>query len=247
VDLSYEIKLMTEAELVEQLLVLSDVAIQQHFLQEHRLLLNEEVVRLLDLQVAHFLRADIDRTFAIASLLRYIGELTNNPGYVAWSRVNEGDAHSIGLGEYELAIACYDDAAEIYKSYGSPEYAWALVGKVNALSCISRYEEALNIGHEIGPVLEAQGWRRSLAVLTMNLGNVHSRRGEDSESLAMYDRAADLYQHLRTEKKTDWALIQNNRSIALRNLGRFDASIEVCKLVNDTLLQLGEKVEAARN
>lgn len=89
---------MTEAELVEQLLTLPDVATQKRCLEEHKLLLNDEVARLLDLQVAHFLRADILRTFEIARLLRYIGELTNNPGYVAWSRVNEGDAHGIGLG-----------------------------------------------------------------------------------------------------------------------------------------------------
>lgn len=237
---------MTEAELVEQLLTLPDVATQKHFLEEHKLLLNDEVVRLLDLQVAHFLRADIRRTFEIADLICYMGELTNNPLYIAGSRVNEADARGIGLGEYELAIACYDEAAAIYEAHGSPRYAWALIGKVVALSFIGRYEEALELGYKITPVLEAQGWLRSLAIVSMNMGNVYSRRGEDFEALAMYDRAADFYRQLGKEKTTDWALIQINRAVAMRNLGRVDASIEICKLGIDTLLQLDEKVEAAR-
>jgi len=239
---------MTEAELVEQLLSLPDVATQRRFLEEHRLLLNDEVARLLDLQAAHFLRSDICISLKMAELLCYMAELTNNPLYAGWSRVLEADARGIGLGEYEIAITLYDDAAAIYKAHESPRYAWSQLGKVNALSCIGRYEEALELGHRIGLVLEAQGqgFRRSLALLTMNLGNVYSRRGEDFESLAMYDRAGDLYLQLGKGRTTDWALIQLNRAVALRNLGRFDASTEASNIARDTLLQLEEKVEAAR-
>ena len=125
---------MTEAELVEQLLILPDVATQKHFLEEHKLRLNDEVARLLDLQVAHFLRADIHKALEIADHLCYIAELTNNSFYKAWSRVSEADARSIGLGEYELAIVLYDEAASIFEALGSPRYAWAQLGKVNALS-----------------------------------------------------------------------------------------------------------------
>jgi len=237
---------MTEAELVEQLLILPDVATQKHFLEEHKLRLNDEVARLLDLQVAHFLRADIHKALEIADHLCYIAELTNNSFYKAWSRVSEADARSIGLGEYELAIVLYDEAASIFEALGSPRYAWAQLGKVNALSCVGRYEDALEVGHRISPVLEAQGWRRSLSILSMNLGNVYSRRGEDAESLAMYDQAADLCKQMGKDGTTDWAMIQQNRAVAQRNLGRFDASIETSKLARDTLLKLDEKVEAAR-
>jgi CHAT domain-containing protein/tetratricopeptide (TPR) repeat protein len=237
---------MTEAELVEQLLTLPDNTARRRFLEEHRLLLNDEVARLLDLQVAHFLRANIHKALEIADHLGYMAELTNNPFYKAWSRMSEADARSIGLGEYEQAISLYDEAAAIYGAHGSPKEAWSQLGKVNALSCIGRYEEALDVGHRIRPVLEAQGWTRSLAILTMNLGNVYSRRGEDSESLAMYDQAADFCKQLGKEWTTDWALIQQNRAVALRNLGRFDTSIETSKLSREMLLQLDEKVEAAR-
>lgn len=238
---------MTEAELVEQLLKLPDISIRRRFLEEHKLLLNNEVARLLDLQWAHFLRADIRMSLEITDLLCYMAELTNYPFYKAWSRALEADTRAFGLGEYEQALALHDEASAIYKAIGDPpEQAWAQIGKVSVLSHLGRYAEALETGHRISPILEAQGWRRSLAVLTMNLGNVYNRRGQDLESLAMYDRAAELYQQLGKERTTDWALIQVNRAYALGNLGRFDASIESSKVAREIFLQLNEPVEAAR-
>ena len=238
---------MTEAELVEQLLTLPDITTRRRFLEEHKSLLNDEAARLLDLQAAHFLRADIRKSLHITELLCYMGELTSNPLYKAWSKVLEADARAIGLGEYEVAIALYDEAAGIYRAHGiAAEEAWAQGCKVSVLSHLGRYEEALEIGHKVSPVLETHGYRRSLANLTVSLGNVYSRRGEDSESLAMYDRGAELYKELGKEQTTVGAMVQMNRAYALRNLGCFDASIDASKKARDTFLQLDENVEAAR-
>lgn len=237
---------MTEVELVEQLLALPDLAARRQFLEEHRPLLNDEVARLLDLKAAHYLRADVQASIEVAGHLRYIAELADKPVYKALGLVLEADARSIGLGEYERAIALYDEAVEIYKIYDPPEQAWAQVGKVSALSHLSRYADALETGHRISPVLEAQGWRRSLAILTMNLGNVYYRQGEDLDALTMYDRAGDLYKELGKEKTTDWAMIQMNRAGVLRNLGHFEDAIKSIKMAKDTFLELEEPVEAAR-
>src|SRR5215213_1670409 len=175
---------MTEKELVEQLLTLPDHPTRRRFLEEHRLLLNEEVARLLDLEAAHFLRADIRMSLEITNLLCYMAELTGNPAYKGWGRVLEADARAIGLGQYEIALVLHDEAAEIYQSIGRvSEHAWSQLGKVSVLSHLGRYEEAIEIGYRISPVLEAQGWRRDLANLTISLGNVYSRRGEDLKSL----------------------------------------------------------------
>lgn len=238
--------LTTEAELVEQLLALPDNTARRRFLGEHRSFLNDEVARLLDLQAAHFLRADVHMSLEITSYLCYMAELVHNPLYKALGLVLEADARGIGLGQYELAIDLYDEAVEIYKEFDPPEQAWAQVGKVSALSHLGRYAEALEVGYTISPVLESQGWRRSLAMLTMNLGNVYNRRGEDLEALNMYERAGVLYQQLGKERTTDWAMIQMNRAYALRNLGRFEDSIESSKMASNTFLNLDEPVEAAR-
>ena len=238
---------MTEADLVEQLLNLPDITTRHCFLEEQQLFINEEVARLLDLRAAHFLRADIRRTFEIIELLSYMTDLTNDRLYKAWSRVLEADARAIGLGEYERALALHDEAAGIYEAIGRPaDQAWSQLGKVSILAHLGRYTEALEIGNTIHPVLEAHGYHRSLANLTISLGNVYIRHGQDLEALDMYNRAAELYRQLGKEGTTGWALIQLNRAVALRNLGRFDASIQAGNLAIDTLLQLDEKVEAAR-
>lgn len=238
---------MTEAELVEQLMTLPDLAARRRFLEEHKSGLNYQVAQLLDLKWAHFLRADIQMALEITGLLCDMAELSGDLLYKAWSRALEADARAFGLGEYELGLSLHDEAYEIYQAIGNTsEQAWAQVGKVSILSHLGRYAEALEVGHRISPVLEAQEWWRSLAVLTMNLGTVYYRQGQDLESLAMYDRAADLYKQLGNEGTTDWAMIQMNRAGALRNLGRFDAAIESIEIARETFRRLAEPIEAAR-
>jgi len=238
---------MTEAELVKELIDLRDIGDRHRFLEEHCSRLNDEVARLLDLQAAHFLRKNIQRMLEIADIFCYMAKLTHNSLYKGWGLVTEADARSIGLGEYEVSLALYDEAASIFEAQENPaEQAWAQACKVSALSHLGRYDEVLEIGYRIRPILEAHGYRRTLAILTLNLGTAYYRQGEDLESLNMYNLAGSLYQELGQERTSDWALIQMNRAYALRNLGQFESSIEASISAQEMYIQLDEKVEAAR-
>jgi tetratricopeptide (TPR) repeat protein len=217
---------MTEAELVKQLLSLREITAQRNFLKDHKMRLNDQVADLLTREANHFLRADIRVSLQIADHLCYIAQLTDNPLYKALGLVLEADARPIGLGEYvgeyDGGIALYDAGIEIYRTYGCLlEEAWSQIGIVNALSYVGRYTEAIDIGLRIGQVFEVNERWRSLAVSTMNLGIVYGRWGKDIESLAMFDRAAEIYLQMGIEGKANWALIKQNRAVALRNLGRF--------------------------
>lgn len=238
---------MTETELVERLMALSDLAARKHFLEENITLLNDEVVRLLKEQADHFLRTDIRTSLEISDHLCYMAEITNNPLHKAMGLILEADARSIGLGEYDIGIALYDEGVEIYQAHGRIlEQAWSQIGKVNALSYVGRYAEAIEIGNKISQVFEAYKRWRSLAQLTMNMGIVYGRWGKDIESLAMFDRAAKIYRQMGIEGNANWSLIQQNRAVALRNMGQFEDSAEASKMARDALFQLDEKVEAAR-
>ena len=238
---------MNAMGLVEELVALPDVAAQKHFLDEQTLLLDDEVASLLKKQADHFLRVNIQHSLEIADLLSHIAELTHNQCYGALGLLVEANARSIGLGEYDRAIKLYDEAAEIYRSHGCvAEQARSQVGKVNALSYLSRFAEALEVGQASMPILEAHGQWLPLITLTMNLGIVYGRQGEDIESLAMFDRAGELYKQMGVEGETGWALIQQNRAVSLRNIGRFDDSITASQSSRDLLNRLGEVVEAAR-
>ena len=238
---------MNAPDFVEKLVTLPDVASQRNFLNEKVPLLNDEVARLLKAKADHLLRANIHGSLSIAELLHYISEIKHNPLYGALGLLVEANARSIGLGEYERAVSLYDEAAEIYRLNGRvAEQARSQVGKVNALSYLSRFPEALEAGEWATPILEAHEQWLPLVTLTMNLGVVYARQGKDHESLVMFDRAAQLYEQIGLEGKSGWALIQQNRAVALRDLGQFDASIAASRLSMEVLNELGETIEAAR-
>jgi CHAT domain-containing protein/tetratricopeptide (TPR) repeat protein len=238
---------MTCRELIEQLLALPDVEAQKRFLEEHAPLLNDQVAHALKEQADHFLRADSQRALQTANLLFRMAELSGDPAHRALGLRAEGNVRCLGLGEYQKAIELYDEAARIYQRQDRlVDQAKSQVGKLEALSHLGRYTEALETGHWIRRILEEHAEWHVLAVLTMNLGNVHSRAGDDARSLEMYDRAAALYRQLEAEGVPHWLLVQQNRAIALRNLGRFEDSIQASHTAWEGLRSLGQKVEAAR-
>jgi CHAT domain-containing protein len=238
---------MNTFDLVEMLSTLPSLTAQRQFLEEHVASLDDQVARLLKEKADHFLRVDIHQSLNMASLLDCMSRLTQNSLYKALGMLAEANARSIGLGEYERAVKLYDQAAEIYRLNGRiAEQARSQVGKVNALSYLSRFRDALDAGEWASPILEAHEQWLPLVTLTMNLGVVFARQGKDPESLVMFDRAAELYQKMDVEGKTSWALIQQNRAVALRDLGRFDDSIAASRLTMEVLKELGETVEAAR-
>jgi CHAT domain-containing protein len=238
---------MNASEFVETLVDLGDAVKQRNFIEEQSALLNDEVANLLKQKADHFLRADTRACFEIADLLRYVSDLTRNPAYQALALLVEANTRSIGLGEYTKAIELYDEAAEIYRSHGYvAEQARSQVGKVGALANLSLFGEALKVGQWAAPILEAYQQWRPLATLTMNLGALHGYQGEDAASLAMFDRAGELFKKIGQEGETAWAMIQQNRAVALRNMGHFDDSIVASQASRDAFLNLDEKIEAAR-
>lgn len=238
---------MTCQELIEQLLKLPDVEAQKRFLEEHTSLLDDQVAHALKEQADHFLRADSQRALQTANLLFRMAELSGDPAHRALGLRAEGNVRFIGLGEYQKAIELYDEAARIYQRQGRlVDQARSQVGKIGALSHLGRYTEALETGQWISRILEDHAEWHVLAVLTMNLGNVHSRTGDDARSLEMYDRAAALYRQLEADGEPPWLLVQLNRAIALRNLGRFEESIQASHVAWEGLNSYGHKVEAAR-
>jgi CHAT domain-containing protein/tetratricopeptide (TPR) repeat protein len=238
---------MTPQDLVQQLLELPDVEAQKRFLEEHVSLLDDQVAHALKEQADHFLRADSQRALQTANLLFRMAELSGDPAHRALGLRAEGNVRCLGLGEYQKAIELYDEAARIYQRQDRlVDQAKSQVGKLEALSHLGRYTEALETGQWISRILEEHAEWHVLAVLTMNLGNVHSRAGDDARSLEMYDQAAALYRQLEAEGEPPYMWVQENRVIALRNLGRFEDSIQAGQIAWEGLVRLGQKISAAR-
>lgn len=238
---------MTFPDLVEQLLALPDIETQKRFLEEHTSLLDDEVASALKERADHFLRSDIRRSRAVVELLFVVARLTHNPLHRALGLMAEANARSIGLGEYERGIGLYDEAALIYQSLGRlVEQAKSQVGKIGALAQLDRFVEAQEVAEWAGRILEEHDEWQVLAGLTANLAAAFGFAGDDARSLELYDRAEEIYRQLGDEGKPAWLWVQTNRAVALRNLGRFDESMQASRTAWEGQSQLGQRIAAAR-
>lgn len=223
---------MMPQELVARLLSLPDREARRQFLAQHHNLLDDDVAQTLKAQADTFLRSDMKRALELADLLLVMADLRQDPLNRALGLLAEANARSIGgIGQYQQAVGLYDQAAQIYQRQGQPILeARARVGKVYSLALLGRYAEALETGRLAGQVLEtAQQWL-PLVNLTMNLAIVRGRQREDARALAQFDRARSLSTYLDSNRQELLALIESNRAIVLRNLGRFDASIAASQI-----------------
>jgi CHAT domain-containing protein len=239
---------MASHGLIGSLLALPDVAAQRRFLEEHISLLDDQVASALKERADQFLRADLQRSLETADLLLYLAELTDNPLHQALGLLAEANARCLGgLGEYQRALDLYDEAAGIYQANGClAEQARSQIGKLYALAFLGRYAEALETGGWASEVLEAHGQWHPLATLTLNLGLIHGRMGDDTKALALFDRAWELYRQLGPEGEPFLPWADQNRAIVLRNLGQFEASIQAGQRAREMLTRSGQSAEAAR-
>ncbi len=237
----------TVDEQIEELLDLPEAPARRQYLETHPALWTDEASLALKARADQLLRVDVRRSMAVALLLCDLGDVSGEPRYRALGLLARANAHSIGLGEYEEARALYDEAGAIYRTLGlQVEEARAQVGKVWPLACLGRYEEAVEVSEWSGRVLETNGQWAPLATLTMNMAAVHGRQGEDAAALDMLDRARQIHRRLGAEGTPVLALIEQNRAIVLRNLGRFDESVGASRQAWERLTALGQTVEAAR-
>jgi tetratricopeptide (TPR) repeat protein len=238
---------MDPHDIVEQLLSLPDLEAQKDYLAENAPSLPDGLASALKERADSLVRSDIRRALEVAELIRHYATLSGNPLDTAEALLAEGNARFAGLGEYAPAIQLYDGAAEIYRHQGRPGLeARSQVGKLGALANLGRCEEAIQVGEEISAALHRHGETRALATLLMNLGGVHGLAGNDARSLEMFDSAEALCRELGLEGTADWMSVQQNRSVALRNLGRFEEAIELGQQVSDGLERLGYTAESAR-
>jgi CHAT domain-containing protein len=198
-------------------------------------------------QADHYLRADLQRCRQAAELLKSMARFTDNPLYHALGLRAEGNAYAIGGGDYRRGIACYDEAAEIYGRFGRLlDQAWSQNGKIYALANLGKYDEALAVGEWAAEVFRHQQEWLPLAELTVNLAIIHGRLGQDHDALHLLDQAHALYARLGEEHANRRLVVDMNRAIVLRNLGRFAESITVNQSVLHSHNSQGNAVTAAR-
>lgn len=238
---------MSYDQLIDRLLAEESPSARRGRLAAQAALLDEGFGAALKGRADQLLRADIQASLEAAELLVMAGEVAGAAPLRALGLLARANAESIGLGEYQAALASYDEAAAIYRAAGrEADEARSQIGKLWALACLGRYDEAEAAAAWAGGVLEEHGQLRPLATLTMNMAAIYGRQGADAAALAMFERAGAIYERLGEEGAALLPLIDQNSAIVLRNLGLFERSIAASERALARLLEQGQTVEAAR-
>ena len=205
-----------------------------------------DFANLLKKEADRLMWENIELCFAFADLISQLSQLYDMPTFQALSLRARGNGHSIGLGEHQKGIDCYDEAAQIYANLGHPvEQAWSQNGKLYALACLSRYDEALATGKNASQILEENEEWAALADMMVNLAIIHGRLSQDAEALQKLNRAKAIYGRLGSDGQVPLLRVELNRGILLRNLGRFDESIQAIKIALE-YEQHGQSITAAQ-
>lgn len=241
-------KALTSEEAVAGLLTLSNRQEQHAFLRAQAAYFDERAAQSLKQQADRLMRSDVQAALHLAHLLTDLGEEAKLPVARALGLTTEANALAVGgLGDYYRAVACYEEAAMIYASLQRPvDRAKVLAGKIYALAFLGRYAEALADGQWATHILQAHQQSQTLAGLNWNLAIVYGRQGDDMGALEKFDQIRDFYENLGQEGEWCLPMVEQNRAIVLRNLGRFEESIAASQRAWQLFAQLGQTAELAR-
>lgn len=241
-------KVPTHEELVDHLLALSNQEAQRRLLHTAAPSRDETLAHLLKARADQLIRSDVQAALRIGHLLLELGDSFALPVARALGLTTEANVLAVGgFGDYQHAVLRYEEAAAIYAALQRPvERAKVLAGKVSALAFLGRYTEALEDGQAAAQLLQADAQWQALAGLNWNLAIVYGRQGDDMGALEKFDQVRTFYQELGQAGEWCLPMVEQNRAIVLRNLGRFAESISASQHAAHLFAQLGQTAELAR-
>ncbi len=231
--------------MIETLLTQPDLDAQKDLLRASLPTSDDRLSDGLKEQADRFLRVQVQRSLDMAYLLQYLGDLQGDDCNRALGLLAEANALNLGgLGQHAGALDRYDLAATLYGKQQRPaEQAGAAVGKVFALAMLGRYDDALATGYQARPVLEEHQQWRALANLSINLAVVHGRKRDDTLALAEFDQTRALCLRIGVDGQRLLPMVELDRAIVLRNLGRFRAAIAANEHALHLLERTNQKTE----
>ena len=242
---------MTSQELVAQLINLENLDAQKELLNEHMRLLEDklfadEIADGLKTEANNFLGSNIQSASNLAKLLLYLSVQTGNSLHRALGLRAKANVVFMGDADYQSTVELCDEAMHIYETQNMPtDAAMAQTIKIPALARLGNFDEAFEVGEQISQILRKNELWVPLVGVISNIAAIHHRRGEDSQALALFDQIKELYTLLGEVSESN-AKVDHNRGVFLRNLGKFEESIELTNAAWSAFNNLGVDVGAAR-
>lgn len=192
---------------------------------DHAPAIDEAYAQKLKALADHALRNDLRECLDIADLLLALGEATGIGPIRALGLLVRANGIGIGHGDYAAAIPDYETAANIYLELDRPvDAARSRIGQVVALATQQAYDRALTVGEAAADVFRKAERFDLLSGLLSNIGLIYGRAGQDKRALVCFDEVMEICQSTPTLRR-QLAQTGINRSIVLRNLGRFPEAI----------------------
>ncbi len=171
-------------------------------------------------------RATLDE--ALAHFRRVTGDAPNADAAECLGSL--GGVHSL-LGEYEQALARFEQGAEQLRALYAPEHPKLAQFEVNQgyacmnLGRFARAEELLRSA--LAKLRGAYGAdHETIGNALVNLGGCMEAQGRIEEALAAHREARELYERVWPETHPDISNALSNESLCLQRLGRLDEALE---------------------
>ncbi len=178
-------------------------------------------------QVLFYLPKDAPKATQIADRILDMAAWQQAPLVEALGLQTKAIALTLLDREYETALTLFDQSNAIYTKHNDDlSIAIGQVARVWALACLQRIEEAFEAAEWAEQVLTQQQAHRTLAALSNNLAAIYIRNGQDAEALERVKKVEAAYKQLGKEGQRRLPLALINRAFVLRNLGRFEESLE---------------------
>ncbi len=231
--------------LVDSLLQLAS-ADEQAALLRANVAQSAEIANQLKSHADGALRTAIEQATHCADLLHLLSDIANTPTFTALAYRVEGNVAIFAGGDYELAMAKFEDAGAIYKTAGADlDWASSQIGTVACLGYLGKSADALTLATQVRSVLEQHADWDALFRLVTNISVLHSRQGELREAVALLAHARQLAIdhalpiHYR-------AAVELNRARLLLNLGELSAAEEAVQRAEASFAEITHTISVAR-
>ncbi len=201
-----------------------DAAQQRAFISTTEGLPSQQLIESLASKIRELLPRDPDLAVIFAETNLYVASLVDTP--VAWAYANRSRAQVLyTMRKCAEAEPFFERAAELFEQAGlTGEAGRTLVGQIDNLMYLSRYDEALSLSEHSRAALEAANDTQYLSTLEIALGNLYYRLNRYSDSLTHYDRAQKSLEN--TDNYLAVAAIGLNRAHVLTEMNRFDEAVQ---------------------
>lgn len=220
---------------------LTNLAELRQFVKQHFLAISDEIFQQMKARANELSCSEVNRAVELIESLSHAAELSGRSLPKAIARMAQGNA-ARWQGQNQVAIAFYDEARDFALQAGNElEAARSQIGKMSALGVLGEYEQAVQTGEAIRPILLAHYQYEAVVNLDNSLGQCYRNLSQFEQASFVFNRAiAIIEQNIFSPDKV------SNNLRRLLAMTRFNLSLVLAdqNFYQEALQKAGEALAA---